>query len=166
MNNQVISYSHEYHLLWGNLKSLTPHVYFLININTRNDKEDTRTSSPTSEKPPKPKNDSSLILLQIYFRYFLFPHNVLPAQLSPQRKGRVAVKQLSKLRRKWSKPLSKHLDLLHKLLHFESFIKQIYYILLTKLILAVIVVFIVVDIFVMISHPSFFFLQSLCERCK
>ena len=122
MNNQVISYSHEYHLLWRNLKSLTPHVYFLININTRNDKEDTRTSSPTSEKPPKPKDDSSLILLQIYFRYFLFPHNVLPAQLSPQRKGRVAVKQLSKLRRKWSKPLSKHLDLLHKLkMHFKIF---------------------------------------------
>ena len=40
-----------------------PQVYLLINIYTRNNKEDSRTPGSTREKAPQSEDDSSLVLL-------------------------------------------------------------------------------------------------------
>ena len=59
------------YLLWWNLKCLTPHIYFLINIHTGNYKEDPRTTCSSCKKSAKSEYDSSLVLLQV-LRYFKF----------------------------------------------------------------------------------------------
>ena len=50
-------------LLGWNLKSLGPHVDFLVHVHTRNDKEHTRPPGPSCQKPAQSEDDRPLILL-------------------------------------------------------------------------------------------------------
>ena len=65
------SLSHTYLLGWY-FKSLWPHVNLFININTRNNKEDSRTPCSSSQQSSKSKYYCSLVFLDN-----LKPQNVL-----------------------------------------------------------------------------------------
>ena len=51
------------YLLWRNIKSLSPHINLLVNVDTRNDEKHTWTSGPAWQQAPKTKNNRPLILL-------------------------------------------------------------------------------------------------------
>ena len=51
-------------LLWWHVKGLCPHVNLLINVNTRDDKEDPRTTSTSREQEAEAEDDRTLILLE------------------------------------------------------------------------------------------------------
>ena len=63
-------------LLGWNLKCCGPHVNLFIDVHTRNDKEHSRSPSPSGHQSTQSKNDSSFILLDnLKFNYF--PSSIL-----------------------------------------------------------------------------------------
>ena len=50
--------------MWWNFKSLTSHIYFLINIKTGDDEEDPRPPGSPSQQPAQPEDDGPLVLLE------------------------------------------------------------------------------------------------------
>ena len=53
---------HSY-FLWRNVKGLSSHVNLLVDINTGNDEEDSRTPGSSCQEPAQPEDDGPLVLL-------------------------------------------------------------------------------------------------------
>ena len=54
---------HVFYLLWRNFKSLSPHIHFLVNVDTGDDEEDPRPPGSSSQQPAQPEDDGPLVLL-------------------------------------------------------------------------------------------------------
>ena len=54
---------HVFYLLWRNFKSLSPHIHFLVDIDTGDNEEDPGAPGSSCQQPAQSEDDGPLVLL-------------------------------------------------------------------------------------------------------